>query len=343
MKLDWKAIQTSIMQLIEEYRFDPHQILDIVKMWIKSAYRKDYLEWDKKLQIQVSIDKDWNIKVYKELEVVENVEEEGKHISLKDAKVDNKNVKIWDLVHYEITPEKLEFSRIAIQAAAQTIKQNLKKIERERFFEKFKDKQGELLKAKILKTIWDNIVLDIDGTTVILQPEGQIPNRVYNIWEEIIVLLKQISKGSWWIVLDITQTSDDFVEAILYNQVPELSEWKVFVKKIARIPWKRSKILVATDDERIDPVWVFIWQYWDRITNILDLLNWERIDFIEFHEDPRQMISQALKPAKVKTITIDWKEATVEVDDDQKALAIWKWAINIKLARKVTWYSIEVI
>ena len=343
MKLDGKTIQSAIMQIIEEYKFDPHQILDIVKTWIKSAFRKDYMDWDKKSSVQVTIDKDGNIKIYREYIIVEEIEDKSRDIELSEAKKIKKDVKLWENLLIDITPESLEFSRIAVQAAAQTIKQNLKKIERERFFEKFQDKQWELLKAKILKSIWDNILLDIDWTSVILSPEWQIPNRVYNVWEEIIVLLKQISKWTWWIVLDITQSSDDFIYAVLSNQVPEIVEWKVIVKKIARNPWKRTKILVSTDDDRIDPVWVFVWQYWDRITNILDLLDWERIDFIEENEDHKQMISQALKPSRIKSIQIEWKKAFVKVDDDQKALAIWKWAINIKLARKITWYNIEII
>lgn len=342
MKLDWKTIQTAILQLIDEYKFDPHQILDIVKMWVKSAFRKDYLDWEKKIALQVSIDKDWNIKILREYSIVETVEDEHRELTPKQAKEYKEKTEIWENIFVDITPEQLEFSRIAVQAAAQTIKQNLKKIERERFFEKFQNKQWELLSCKVLKIIWDNVILDIEWTTVILLPEWQIPNRLYNVWEEVIVLLRQISKWAWWIVLDITQSSDDFVEAVLENQVPEVVEWKVKIESIARAPWKRTKVMVSSEDERIDPVWVFVWTYWDRITNIINLLDWEKIDFIEYSEDPKLILSQAMKPAKIKSIEISWKNAYVDVDDDQKALAIWRWAINIKLAKKLTGYNITI-
>lgn len=342
MKLDWKSIQLAMHQLIEEYKFPPHQVFEILKMWIKSAFRKDYFSWDKKVVFHVKIDKDWKIQIFREYQVVEKIEEEDREILLEDAKKYRKDVKIDEAIFVDITPETLEFSRIAVQAAAQTIKQNLKKIERERFFDKFQDKQWELLKWKVLKIIGDNIVLDIDGTTVILAPEWQIPNRVYTIWEQIFVLLKQISKWTGWIVLDITQSTVDFIEVILRKMVPELDEWKVIIKKIVRSAWKRTKLLVSSDDERIDPVWVFIWQHGTRISNILTLLDWEKIDFIEFSNDDEQLVKDSLKPARVDKVELSWKKATVYLQQDQKALAIWKWAVNIKLASQLSWYKIEV-
>jgi len=345
MKLDWKSIQLAMHQLIEEYKFPPHQIFDILKMWLKSAFRKDYLSWDKKIQFHVKIDKDWKIEVFREFNVVEkeNIEDPDKDITVEEWKQYRPDVKIWDVILVDMTPETLEFSRIAVQAAAQTIKQNLKKIERERFFDKFQDKQWELLKSKVLKVIWDNIVLDIEWTTVILPPEWQIPNRVYNIWEQIFVLLKQISKWTWGIVLDITQSSVDFIEVILKKLVPELEEGKVIIKKMVRAAWKRSKVMVSTEDERIDPVGVFIWQHGTRIANILTLLDGEKVDFIEYTEDQAQLIRDALKPARVDSVELSWKKANVSLQPDQKALAIGKWAVNIKLASQLTWYKIEIL
>ncbi len=342
MKLDWKTIQSSIYQIIDEYKFNPSQVLEIVKLGIKSAFKKDYLSGDRKITFHVNIDKEGNIKIFREYNVAETIEDEDKDILLKDAKKYREDVKIGDAIFVDITPEKLEFSRIAVQAAAQTIKQNLKKIERERFFEKFQDKQGELLRARVLKIIWDNIVLDIEWTTVILAPEWQIPNKVYNTWEEILVLLRQISKWTWWIVLDITQWTTDFLEAIFKKIIPEIEEWVVKVLKISRVPGKRAKVLVESTDERVDPVWVFVGQHGNRITTILGLLDGEKIDFVEKTENVEDMLAQSLKPAKVEKVQIDGKIANVKVADDQKALAIWKGAINLKLASQLLWYRIEV-
>ncbi len=164
-------IQEAIKMLIAEYKYDPYQVLDIVKMGVRTAYRKDYMpNEERKAQIQVAIDKDGTIKIYREWDVVDTIEEkeEDRQLLLPAAKKIQKDAVVGDTVTVDITPDPLEFTRIGVQAAAQTIKQNLKSIERERFFEKFQDKEGELLKAKVLRVIADSIVLDIDGATVVL-------------------------------------------------------------------------------------------------------------------------------------------------------------------------------
>lgn len=342
MKLDWKTIQSSIMQLIDEYKFDPHQILDIVKMWIKSAFKKDYMPTDKKSVLHVNIDKDGNIKIFREFEISEEIEDDSRQMNLEEAKTHRKDVQLGETILIDITPSSLEFSRIAVQAAAQTIKQSLKKIERERFFDKFQDKQWELLKARVIKVNADNVLLDIDGTSVVLPQEGQISNRVYNIWEEIYVLLRQISKWAGGIVLDITQSAPEFIETMLDKNIAEISQGIVVIEKIVRIAGKRTKILVSTKDERVDPVWVFVGQYGQRITSLVDMLEGEKIDFIEYHEDPAVLVASCLKPARVNHVEIKWRKAFVKVDEDQKALAIWKGAVNIKLASQLSWHIIEL-
>lgn len=281
------------------------QILDIVKMGIRTAYRKDYMNHERKATIHVSISGDGTIKIYRERAIVEEIEdkEDDRQINLEDAKeevliateedrtvvINGKaytgDLTIGDSLTIDITPEPLEFSRIGVVSAAQTIKQNLKNIERERFYEKFQDKQGELLKAKILRVIAESVVLDIDGATVVLPPQGQVPNRIYNPGEEIIVFLNEISKGTGGINLDITQSGPDFIDALLKRIVPEYEEGLVNIEKVVRMTGKRTKMLVSSNDENIDPVGVFVGHRGDRINTILSLLNGEKIDIIEVQAD----------------------------------------------------------
>lgn len=343
MQLDGKTIQSSIMQLIEDYKFDPYQVMEIVKLGLRSAFKKDYLPNEKKVQLQVNIEKDGTIRVFREYEVVQEIEEQWIQMLLEDAQKIRKDIKEGEMVLMDITPEQLEFSRIAVQAAAQTIKQNLKNIERERFYEKFQHKQGELLRAKVLRVNGDSIVLDIEGTTVVLGPEGQIPGRVYNPGEEIFVLLREISKGLGGITLTITQSSQDFIEAILRKIVPELEEEKVVIRRIVRIPGKRSKLLVSANDEKVDPVGVFVGQRADRINTILTLLDGEKIDFIEYIEnDDIKLIADSLKPARIESIELKGKRAIVTIPEEQKPLAFGKAGSNIKLASQLTGYQIEI-
>ncbi len=344
MRLDGKSIQAAIMQLVDDYKFDPYSVLEIVKLWIKSGFKKDFPEF-KKSQIIVNIENDGTVTIYKELNVVakeSEIEDPELQIITKEAKKIRKDVEAGEQILINVTPEKLELSRIASQAAAQTIKQNLKNIERERFYEKFQNKQWELLKARVIRVHADSVILDIEGTAVVLGADGQVPNRSYEPGEEIFVLLKQISKGQWGIILEITQTSAEYIEAILRKIVPELEEWVIKIEKMARIPGLKTKIVVSSNDEKIDPVWVMVGSKWDRINTVLSLLDGEKIDFVEEVGDTKQMIKNCLKPAHVDNIEIKDKKAIVTMDESQKPLAIGKWASNVKLAGQITGYNIEI-
>ena len=345
MKLDGKSIQAAMMQLVEEYKLDPYQVLEVIRNWIKSGFKKDFPEY-RKAEVLVNIENDGTISIYKALEVVEEIENEDTQILLVEAKEERKDISVWEQLLINITPAKLELSRIAAQAAAQTIKQGIKNIERERFYEKFQDKEEELLKAKVLRVHSDSIILDIDGTTVVLPPESQIPNRVYEIWEEVFVYLKKISRDTGGIVLDITQSSPDYVEAILKKIVPEFESGAVQIDNIARIAGKKTKILVSSTQDWVDAVGVMVGHKGDRINTVLSLLDGEKVDFVQNTEDPTQLIIGLLKPAQVEEKNVEFKpngKVVVKIDESQKPLAIGKGASNIKLASQLSGYQIEVI
>lgn len=342
MKLDGKSIQAAIMHLVDEYRLDPYQVMEIIRSGIKSGFKKDYPEF-RKAEIVVNIENDGSISIYKALAVVEEIEEEDTQILLADAKKERKDIEIWEQLLINITPASMELSRIAAQAAAQTIKQGIKNIERERFYDKFQDKEGQLLKAKVTKVHTDSVILDIEGTTVVLPPESQIPNRPYELGEDIFVFLKKICKEAGGITLEITQASGDYVAAILKKIVPEFEEGIVTIEKIWRIAGKKTKILVSSNDESVDPVGVFVGHKGDRINTVLSLLDGEKVDFVELVDDPKELIIRLLKPAQVEKIEIKDTKAIVRVEESQKPLAIGKGASNIKLASQLSGYQIEVI
>lgn len=343
MKLDGKSIQAAIMHLVEEYRLDPYQVLEIVRSGIKSGFKKDFPEF-RKADVLVNVENDGGISVYKTLTVVEEIEDEDTQILLADAKKERKDIEIWEQLLINITPKSMELSRIAAQAAAQTIKQGIKNIERERFYDKFQDKEWQLLKARVIRVHTDSVILDIEGTTVVLPPESQIPNRPYEIGEEIFVFLKRISKEAGSIVLDITQSSADYVEAILRKIVPEFEEGIVNIEKIGRFAGKKTKIIVSSTTESVDPVGVFVWHKGDRINTVLSLLDGEKVDFVEMVDDPKELIMRLLKPAQVESLEFKENNKVIaKVEESQKPLAIWKGASNIKLACQLSGYMIEVV
>lgn len=343
MKLDANVMKDAIMLLIKDYKFNPVQVMDMVKLGIKTALKKDGLVEDRKAVLQVKIEADGGIKVFREYTVVEEIEEEGRDLTVEQAKEFADDPQIWQKIYTDITPDEIVFTRIGAQAAAQTIKQQIKALEKERFYEKFQDKQGELLKAKVLRAVGDTVILDIDGTSVVLLPEGQIRGKMYATGEEIFVLLRKIDKDINGVLLDITQASTDFIESLLNKIIPELQEGRVYIDKVVRIPGKRTKVVVGSNEDNIDPVWVFVGQKGSRIMTILTLLDGEKMDFIEFDGDnDAKFVADALKPARITSVEIEGGKAYVTLPEDQKSLAIGKWASNIRLAGELTGYQIEL-
>ncbi len=342
MQLDGKTIQAAISQLVEDYKFDPYQVIDIVKMGIRSAFRKDYPDY-KKADIVVDIDDDGSIVIYRQFEVVEVVEDEDIQVDVEQARELRDDAEIGEQMLIDVTPDELSFTRIGVQAAAQTIKQYLKGIERERFFEKFQHKQGELLRAKVIKVHADAVVLDIEWVPVVLPSEWQIPKRMYEVGEDLFVYLKQISKDSSGIMLDITQSSEEYIEAIIRKIVPEVEEGIVTIEKIARVPGVKTKVVVHSKDNNVDPVGVMIGHKGDRINILLSLLDGEKVDYIHATDDPEELLRACLRPADAQSITITGNKAKVSVPENHKSMAIGKWAANIKLAARITGLQIEIL
>jgi len=342
MILDWKQVQEAIISIVQDYKFDAMQIVEIINLWLKSAFKKDYQQY-KKDNIKVHIDNNWEIHIYRILDVVEKLEDSCTEIIIDDAKKQRSDINIWEQIFIDITPVNLEFSRIWVQSAAQTIQQHIKNMQKERFFDKFENKQWELMKWKVIKSVNNTVVLDIDWIPVVLPISGQIPGKMYDIWEDIFVFLNDVSKGQWAINLDITQTSESYIEAIIKKIVPEIEDWTVKIHNIVRIPWIKTKVVVSSDDQNIDPIWVMVWQWWDRINIILSLLDWERIDYISHSDNLENLIKQCLKPATVQSVFIKWWLIKVKVPEKQKALAIGKSASNIKLASRLLGSKIEII
>lgn len=342
MQLDGKVIQEAISQLVEDYKFDPYQVIDIMKTGIRSAFRKDYADY-KKAEILVDIDEAGTIVIYRKFDVVEEVEDPHTQIDLEQAQEWSEESTIGEEILIDVTPDELSFTRIGVQAAAQTIKQYLKGIERERFFEKFQDKQGELLRAKVIKSHANTVVLEIEGIAVVLPADGQIPKRIYEIGEDIFVFLKQISKDSSGITLDITQSSEEYIEAIVHKLVPEVEEGIVRIEKIARAPGVKTKMIVSSTDANVDPVGVMVGHKGDRVNILLSLLDGEKVDFIEATDDLETLVKACLRPAQVTKFEQVGNKIQVTIPEQQKSLAIGKSASNIRLASKLCEVQIEIV
>ena len=319
-------------------------LMESIETALVSAYKKNYDSNDE--NIKVVIDKvDGQMHVFQEKTVVsfDDFNDFDKEITIEDALEMNKNYKIGDIVQFELMPK--NFGRIAAQTARQIITQKIREASREVIFDEFKDKKGELITGLVQKADGRIVVLDIGKIEGIMPNKEQIPGEVYNVNDKIktcIVSVEKGIKGSTQIIL--SRASTEFVRKLFEIEIPEIYEGVIELKSISREAGSRSKVAVYSPNPNIDPVGSCVGQKGIRIQNIINELNGEKIDVIEWNEDPSIYISAALLPAQVLAVDVHEEEnfAQVIVPDDQLSLAIGKAGQNAKLAARLTGWKIDI-
>ena len=287
--------------------------------------------------VKVVLDKaDGKMHFYQEKTVVEEVTDEKTEISLEDAKLKDKNFKVGDIVQFELMPK--DFGRIAAQTAKQVITQKIREASRDVIFTEFADKKGEIITGLVQKADGGAVILDLGRIEGIMPKKEQIPTEKYSVNDKVktcIISVEKGVKGSTQIIL--SRASTEFVRKLFEIEIPEIYEGLIEIKSIAREPGSRCKIAVYSQNPNIDPVGSCVGQKGIRIQNIINELNGEKIDVIEWDPDPSTFIATSLLPAKVLAVDVreDEKFAQVIVPDDQLSLAIGKAGQNAKLAARL--------
>ncbi len=317
-------------------------LMESIEQALVNAYKKNYECNDE--NIKIVMDKlDGKMKVYQEKTVVEDVQDDKKEISLDEAKKINSNYKVDDVVEFELLPKK--FGRIAAQTAKQIITQKIREASRDMIFNEFDSKKGEIIVGQIQKVTGKAIIIDLGKIEGIMSKKEQIPTETYNVNDKIkacVISVEKGAKGSVQVVL--SRASTKFVEKLFKIEIPEIDDGVIEIKAISREAGSRSKVAVFSPNPNIDPVGSCVGQKGIRIQNIINELNGEKIDVIEWNEDPSIFISAALLPAKVMAVDVKEEEkfAQVIVPDDQLSLAIGKGGQNAKLAARLTNWKIDI-
>ena len=317
-------------------------LMESIEQALVNAYKKNYECNDE--NIKIVMDKlDGKMKVYQEKTVVEDVQDDKKEISLDEAKKINSNYKVDDVVEFELLPKK--FGRIAAQTAKQIITQKIREASRDMIFNEFDSKKGEIIVGQIQKVTGKAIIIDLGKIEGIMPKKEQIPTETYNVNDKIkacVISVEKGAKGSVQVVL--SRASTKFVEKLFKIEIPEIDDGVIEIKAISREAGSRSKVAVFSPNPNIDPVGSCVGQKGIRIQNIINELNGEKIDVIEWNEDPSIFISAALLPAKVMAVDVKEEEkfAQVVVPDDQLSLAIGKGGQNAKLAARLTNWKIDI-
>ena len=317
-------------------------LMESIEQALVNAYKKNYECNDE--NIKIVMDKlEGKMKVYQEKTVVEDVQDDKKEISLDEAKKINSNYKVDDVVEFELLPKK--FGRIAAQTAKQIITQKIREASRDMIFNEFDSKKGEIIVGQIQKVTGKAIIIDLGKIEGIMSKKEQIPTETYNVNDKIkacVISVEKGAKGSVQVVL--SRASTKFVEKLFKIEIPEIDDGVIEIKAISREAGSRSKVAVFSPNPNIDPVGSCVGQKGIRIQNIINELNGEKIDVIEWNEDPSIFISAALLPAKVMAVDVKEEEkfAQVIVPDDQLSLAIGKGGQNAKLAARLTNWKIDI-
>ena len=266
------------------------------------------------------------------------------HIFLADAKKMKKDAKVGDELIFPLE-DKSDYGRIAAQTAKQVIVQKIREAEKVSVFNEYGEKEGTIVSGTVQRFERGNLFVDMGRATAILPFEEQIPGEKYQPGERIRGYLYRVEETPKGVFLRLSRSHPKFLEELFKAESPELGTGTIEIKSIAREAGSRSKIAVLSKDEHIDPVGALVGQRGVRVATVMSELGGEKIDIIEWSEDPKKFIEEALSPARILSVSTDEteKKATVEVAADQQSLAIGKGGQNVRLAAKLTGWKIDII
>lgn len=364
--IDLKVVNAVMSQLEEEKGIGKEVIIDAIELALANAYRKEYgkkgqivrakfdlssggVEFN---QVRIVVDKDSVI--MDEIESEEHHEEiEGKvhfnsehHILLEDAKLMKTGAAVGDELIFPLE-KKDDFGRIAAQTAKQVIMQKIREAEKSSVMSEFGQKEGEIVSGTVERMERGAVYLDMGRAVGLLPYEEQIPGERFKQGERVRAYLFKVDETSRGVFLKISRSHPKFLQELFNAEVPELTQGIVEVKSIAREAGSRSKIAVISNDDHVDPVGALVGQRGVRVSTISSELGGEKIDIIEWSEDPVKFVEEALSPANI--IDIETKEveglriAKVTVAPDQQSLAIGKGGQNVRLAAKLTGWKIDIV
>jgi N utilization substance protein A len=364
--MDIKSFTLAISQIAEEKGIPQEKIKEVIEQAIAAAYKKDYGKRGQKILAKLDFETGkaefWQEKLVVDQSMILSEEElekkkEGKekakeekkirfnpekHILLKEAKKENPKIKAEEVILIPLKAKE-DFGRIAAQTAKQVILQRIREAEREVILQEYKDKEGEIISGIVQRIEGKNVLLDIGRTLGILTKEEQVPGEFYRPGQRLKVYILKVEESPKGPAVFLSRAYPKIISKLFELEVPEINQGQVQIKSIAREPGSRSKIAVFSEVEGVDPIGAAVGQRGTRVTAVISELGGEKIDIIEYSEDPEKYIANSLSPAKIQEVRILPKnKALAVVPEDQLSLAIGKDGQNVRLAAKLTGWKIDV-
>ena len=325
-------------------RIKKEVFIEALETALTSAYKRNYGE-AKSAVVKLNPDK-CKIEVYSYKTIVETEEEltdPDKQILLEEARKIKKSYKVGDTVQQEENPK--DFGRIAVQTAKQVVMQKLREVEREQTISEISEKEDELVTTVVNRIDGENVFVEL-GTNQIEAVMGihdQIPGEKYHVNQRLKVYVKKIKEGIKGPMLQVSRANTGFIKKLFELEIPEISNGEVVINSISREAGYRTKIAVSSPNPNIDPIGACVGDRGARINSIIEELNGEKIDIIEYSDDILTFVERALSPAPVESVQkIADGQTLAVVPDDKLSLAIGKSGQNVRLAARLTHIKIDV-
>ena len=335
----------AVNQIVDEKGISKEQVIETIEAAISAAYRRDYgeAEWAVEADFDLTTAKFKVFRVYDVVESEEEIEEPERDLLLEDAKKIDKKAKVGEQIREELE-QKEDFGRIAAQTAKQVIIQRLREAERDVLFNEFKENEHKLLNGTVQQVEGKNVIVNLGRINGALIPKEQIPGEDYHVGKRLKVFVKEVADTGRGMQVIVSRSDRRLIEELFRKEVPEIAEESVIIKEIAREAGSRTKIAIHTDVAGLDPVGSCVGQKGTRVHAVRAEIGDEMIDITIWDENIDQFIVNALSPAEINKVERDEKEhhATVFVDEDQLSLAIGRSGQNVRLASKLTGYTIDV-
>ena len=369
--MDFKSFASAIAQIAEEKGIAPEKVIESLEQALAAAYKKDYGKKGQKILAKFNSKtgelRFWQVKLVvdqsmiysdKELEKMEDKEEKisleeieaekkvrfnpEKHIPLEEAKKIKPDIKPGEEFVIGLTPKK-DYGRIAAQTAKQVILQKIREAESESVLGEFKSKEGEIISGIIQRVEMRNIFLDLGKTLGVLPRDEQVPGEFYRPGQRLKVFILKVEETPKGPLILLSRAYPKLVSKLFELEVPEVAADQVEIKSIAREPGSRTKLAVSSKVTGVDPIGSMVGQRGTRVMAVINELGGEKIDIVEYSEEPEKYIANAISPAKVSEVKIMPKnKALVLVPEDQLSLAIGRDGQNVRLAAKLTGWKIDV-
>lgn len=329
-------------ELEAERKIDKETFIQTLEAALSSAYKKMYGE-AKSAMVKLNPEKS-TIKIYSYKTVVAEVEDPDKEMTLAEAKEIKKSYKVGDVVMVEEATK--DFGRIAAQTAKQVVMQKLREMERQTAASELAEKEDELLTTIVKRVDDETVYVQIAGSNTegVMMKNDQIPGDKFNVGDRVKVYVKKIKDSFKGLQVQVSRSNIGFIRKLFELEVPEIASGEVKIKNIARDPGNRAKVAIYTDRPNVDAIGACVGNRGTRINTIVNELNGEKIDLVEYSEDPLEYIARALSPAKVLSVETNdsLNMSQVIVPDDKLSLAIGKGGQNVRLAARLTGWKIDV-